>query len=70
MSWNNVIPWEVLECESKCKKVYAGAYYQDEVEHVADCPIGKEIKEEHERTKNRQRNAERSESVGGSEGST
>lgn len=55
MSWNNVIPWEVLECQSMCwLKDHSG------VLHEKECPIGKKLKE-------REENGSKKNSIGDSE---
>lgn len=61
MSWNNVIPWDVATCLSRCDTAKAS-------EDCPDYPLNN--KKNNERTKNRQRNAEGPEELGGSEGST
>lgn len=51
MSWNNIIPWEVLTCESMCFRTYNPCAGVEYTLHERDCPIGKKLKEDNERTK-------------------
>lgn len=71
MSWNNIIPWKVWECQNMCLVRDS----EGNVIHEPECRLGKEVAEriqkeieEYERTQNRRRNTEGSEVVGTSEG--
>lgn len=59
MSWNNVIPWEILECDQLCKRLDHGGY----VIHEQDCPIGKKLIED-ERTEDFEQPATRQDKLG------